>query len=69
MYKRQVNGIYEPKPEPSKLCPGVRWSTEDMPLQAQYWPTLATVPRNTGPNHWLFDLSRGIPDFPTGRSV
>ncbi len=40
-----------------------------MALQAQYWPTLATVPRNSGENAWLFEMSRGIPDFPSGSSV
>ena len=67
--KWNTNGVYVPKPEPSKLCPGVTWATKDLALQAQYWPTLATVPRNSGQNAWLFELSRGIPDFPTGRSV
>lgn len=67
--KWNTDGVYIPKPEPSKLCPGIRWSTKDMALQAQYWPTLATVPRNSGENAWLFELSRGIPDFPSGRAI
>lgn len=67
--KWNTDGVYVPKPEPSKLCPGIRWSTKDMALQAQYWPTLATIPRNSGKNAWLFEMSRGIPDFPTGTSV
>ena len=67
--KWNTDGVYIPKPEPSKLCPGTTWMTKDMALQAQFWPTLATVPRNSGENAWLFEMSRGIPDFPTGSSV
>ena len=52
----------------TKECPGERYSTEPMPLQAQYWPTLGPIPRATGGNVWLFDKSRGIPSFPTGTS-
>lgn len=49
----------------TKECPGERHSTEQMPLQPYYDPSLGTYPRNTGPNAWLFDLTRGIPSFPT----
>ena len=52
----------------TKECPGERYSTEPMPLQAQYWPTLGPLPRATGGNVWLFDKSRGIPGFPSGTS-
>lgn len=38
---------------------GVAWSAEKMPLQPQYWPTLATLPRNCGTYNDLFDLSKG----------
>ena len=67
--KWNTDGVYSKKPEPSKLCPGKTWATKDLALQAQYWPTLATIPKNSGENAWLFELSRGIPDFPTGSSV
>lgn len=44
-----------------KLCniyePGTRWSEDKELLQPNYWPTLATLPRNCGENYWLFDLS------------
>jgi hypothetical protein len=58
-------GIYVPQVKPTKLCPGIRSSTKQQPLTGEYWPTLATIPRNTGSNTWLFDLSRGIPQFNT----
>lgn len=38
---------------------GIAWSAEKMPLQPQYWPTLATLPRNCGLYNDLFDLSKG----------
>jgi hypothetical protein len=63
------NGIYTPIVIPSKACPGKRWSLTKMPLQPNYNPTLATIPRNDGENAWLFEMSRGIPSFPTGKSV
>ena len=50
-------------------CPGERYSTEAMPLQAQHWPTLGPLPRAKGNNVWLFDRSRGIPSFPSGQAV
>ena len=52
----------------TKECPGERYSTEQMPLQPEYWPTLGPLPRTTGSNVWLFDKSRGIPSFPSGSS-
>ncbi len=58
-------GIYVPQVTPTNLCPGLRSSTKEQPLTGEYWPTLATIPRNMGPNKWLFDLSRGIPQFNT----
>lgn len=38
---------------------GTRWSDDKEPLQPDYWPTLATLPRNCGENYWLFDLTNG----------
>jgi hypothetical protein len=67
--KWNIDGVYDSTPEPSKLCPGKTWATTDVAVQAQYWPSLATVPRNSGENAWLFEMSRGIPSFPTGSSV
>lgn len=63
------NGIYTPIAMTSTDCPGKRWSLTQMPLQPNYNPTLATIPRNEGENAWLFEMSRGMPSFPTGRSV
>ena len=40
--------------------PGTRWSADKEELQPQYWPTLATIPRNCGENYWLFDNSRSV---------
>lgn len=63
------NGIYTPIAITSNSCPGKRWSLTQMPLQPNYNPTLATIPRNKGENAWLFEMSRGMPSFPTGTSV
>lgn len=38
---------------------GTRSSTIQLPTVPQYWPTLATLPRNSGSNYWLFNLTRG----------
>ena len=40
---------------------GIRSSTTQIPVSAEYYPTLATIPRNSGPNSWLFSLTRGDP--------
>jgi hypothetical protein len=63
------NGIYTPIAMASKECPGKRWSLTTMPLQPNYNPTLSTIPRNEGENAWMFEMARGIPSFPTGKSV
>jgi hypothetical protein len=65
-----VDGVYyygekDAKPFSDKrLCdayePGTRWSPDKEPLQPDFWPTLATIPRNCGENEWLFDLSRSV---------
>ena len=34
---------------------GTIWSPMKMPLQPDSRPTLATLPRNTGENYWLFN--------------
>ena len=47
-------GVYEPPAKPTRLCPGVRSSTTQQPLTPNYWRTLATIPKNSGPNSWLF---------------
>lgn len=39
--------------------PGTRWSEQSEPTQPNYWPTLATLPRNCGENYWLFDMTNG----------
>jgi hypothetical protein len=38
---------------------GIAWSAEKMPLQPNFWPTLATLPRNCGEYYNMFDLSNG----------
>lgn len=40
---------------------GIRSSTTQFPVTPAYWPTLATLPRNSGPNYWMFNLTRGDP--------
>lgn len=54
-------GVFSPPECKTKKCFGIQSSTTPMPLQPEYWPTLATIPRNSGPNYWLFDLTRGHP--------
>lgn len=44
-------------------CPGTRSSAQHEPLQAQHWPTLGGLPRNSGENWWLFDRMEGVPAF------
>ena len=41
-------GIYEPIVRPTQNCPGIRSSTKQQPLCGQFWPTLPTIPRNSG---------------------
>lgn len=40
---------------------GIRSSTTQFPVTPTFWPTLPTIPRNSGPNYWLFNLTRGDP--------
>ena len=63
------NGIYTPIAITSNACPGKQWSHTKMPIQPNYNPTIASIPRNKGENAWLFEMSRGISSFPTGKSV
>lgn len=50
-----------PKVEGKPGCPGLRSSTEQQPLTADYWMATLNVPHWHGPNFWLFDLTRGAP--------
>lgn len=40
--------------------PGIRWSTQQPPRTAQYWPTITGIPTHGGPNYWLFNQTRGF---------
>lgn len=40
--------------------PGIRWSVEQPPRVANYWPTITGIPTHGGPNYWLFDKTRGF---------
>ena len=44
---------------PDTQYTGIRSSTTQIPITGEYYPTLATIPRNSGPNSWLFSLTRG----------
>lgn len=59
-------GIYLPKTCNSHIL-GLRSSTTEEPLVANYYPTLATIPRATGPYFWLFEPTRTI--LPTERAT
>jgi hypothetical protein len=62
-------GVYQPDVKGEFPCVGVRSSAWPEPVQPNYYPTLATLPRNVGENAWLFDLATGIPSFPTGHAT
>jgi hypothetical protein len=53
-------GVRYPIPEPDYKHPGIRWSTQQAPRTPSYWPTITGLPSNGGPNHWLFDQTRGV---------
>jgi len=38
---------------------GINGSTTDYPITAQYWANNFVVPKWSGPNNWLFSLTRG----------
>ena len=44
---------------PNTQYTGIRSSTVNEPVVGEFYPTLATIPRNSGPNAWLFSLVRG----------
>ena len=55
-------------------CPGYTYNTNyqiDKPAEQafQYWANNIMTPSNirSGPNYWLFDLTRGLPSFPIGQ--
>jgi len=59
-------GITTPLPKTTKKCPGHTYSL-DKPVKAyQDWPNSVMTSQNirSGPNYWLFDLTRGLPSFP-----
>lgn len=61
-------GVYCDNRKPTEECFGKNWATEEYPLTPMSNPTITGLPRNTGPNYWLFDLTKGIPSFPHGSS-
>ena len=62
-------GVVNPMPKQGKACPGYTHALNVPELNAEYWPNNIRVPRNSGENYWLFDLSRGITSFPTGSAT
>lgn len=54
------NGVLYPSKK-EEGCYGTQSSTTPIPDRPEYWPTQVTIPRNSGPNYWLFDLVRGDP--------
>ena len=62
-------GVVNPMPKQGKACPGYTHALNVPELNAEYWPNNIRVPRNSGENNWLFDLSRGITSFPTGSAT
>jgi hypothetical protein len=62
-------GITENLPKTDEACTGLTHALNVPGLNAQYWANNIRVPRNSGENAWLFDLSRGITSFPTGSAT
>lgn len=58
-------GLY-PEVKQTEECPGLRSSTEEQELQADYWKATLDTPHFQGPNFWLFDPVRGNPSFMSG---
>ena len=57
-------GVVNPMPKQGKACPGYTHALNVPELNAEYWPNNIRVPKNSGENDWLFDLSKGITSFP-----
>tara|TARA_B110000483_G_C18091565_1_gene502185 strand:- start:90 stop:1133 length:1044 start_codon:yes stop_codon:yes gene_type:complete len=58
-------GVTTPLQKTTKKCPGHTYSL-DKPMNAyQDWSNSVMTPQNirSGPNYWLFDLTRGLPSF------
>ncbi len=51
-------GIPTPPTCNTQIC-GTRSSTTQFPIQASFWRNNYALPRNSGPNFWLFNLVRG----------
>lgn len=56
-------GVRCPDEIVSEDCLGTQSSTTPIPNRPEYWPTHVTIPRNSGPNYWLFNLTRGDPSI------
>ena len=50
-----------PKVTPTKKCPGLRSSTTQAPLVANYNPSMFNNPRNENEYKWLFNLAQNDP--------
>lgn len=59
--KWDTRGIYTCVEPAQGESTGIQSSVEKYPAQPNFWPTLPTIPRNSGPNSWLFSLVRGDP--------
>ena len=59
-------GVTEKLPKTTDESPGLTHALNVPGLNAQYWANNIRVPKNSGGNNWLFDLSSGITGFPTG---
>jgi hypothetical protein len=49
-------GVKRPLHPQTKLCNGLRHSTTQPPVRAEFNPTIHTNPRNSGLYSWMFDL-------------
>ena len=56
-------------PEQTNSCNGINTSTKTTAITPVYNPTITGVPNIDKEYGWLFDLWRGIPSFPTGKST
>tara|TARA_B100001964_G_C14235052_1_gene602000 strand:+ start:985 stop:2019 length:1035 start_codon:yes stop_codon:yes gene_type:complete len=64
-FRWNQHGVTDPIPTPTKNCPGLTHSLDKPQNAYSDWPNVVADPSSirSGPNYWLFDLSRGIPQF------
>tara|TARA_B100000780_G_C21115333_1_gene451169 strand:+ start:1193 stop:2230 length:1038 start_codon:yes stop_codon:yes gene_type:complete len=60
-------GVTTNIPKTTTKCPGHTYSLDKPMKSYQNWPNNIITTNNirSGPNHWLFDLTRGLPSFST----